>query len=124
MGTTKPILVVDDSSSMRQMVALTLSEDGYDVVEAENGSTALKKLETLQTSLIITDINMPKMGGIDLIKSVRAESDHKYIPIVVLTTENENTMKDVGREAGATAWIVKPFSPDVLKETIRKVVGE
>lgn len=119
----RQVLIVDDSPSMRQMVSFTLTEDGYDVIEADNGNTALEKLGKLHPALIITDINMPEMSGIDLIKRIRTENDQKYIPIVVLTTESEAAMKDEGKKAGATAWLVKPFSPDVLKETIRKVAG-
>ncbi|MEK6794924.1 MAG: response regulator [Spirochaetota bacterium] len=117
----KKVLIVDDSPSMRQMVSFTLSEDGYEVIEADNGKAALGKLDG--SALIITDINMPEMNGIELIKSIRGNDAVKFVPIIVLTTESEQSKQDEGKAAGATAWIVKPFTPEKLKETVKKTLG-
>jgi len=118
----KQILIVDDSPSMRQMVNFTLAEDGYQVVEAEEGNSALAKASAA-TKLVITDINMPGMNGIELIKALRAGASTKFVPIVVLTTESEEGMKAQGKAAGATGWLVKPFTPEKLLETVKKIVG-
>lgn len=118
----KQILIVDDSPSMRQMVNFTLAEDGYQVVEAEEGNSALTKAGAA-TKLVITDINMPGMNGIELIKALRAGAATKFVPIVVLTTESEEGMKAQGKAAGATGWLVKPFTPEKLLETVKKIVG-
>ncbi|MBI4979239.1 MAG: response regulator [Spirochaetes bacterium] len=117
------VLIVDDSPSMRQMVHFTLAEDGYEVVEADSGTSALTKLSGSSMKLVITDINMPGMNGIELIKNIRKDDRSKFLPIIVLTTESEQGKQDEGKAAGATAWIVKPFTPDKLKETVKKVVG-
>lgn len=120
----KSVLVVDDSASMRQMVGFTLSEEGFDVVEAENGKDGLEKLEiTTDLKLIISDIHMPEMDGIEFVKAVRANDKYKFVPIVVLTTESEKSMQVKGKEAGASGWIVKPFTADQLKEIAKKVSG-
>lgn len=119
----KQVLIVDDSPSMRQMVTFTLAEDGFDIVEADCGTSALDKLSGASANCVITDINMPGMNGIELIKSIRSNDKHKFTPIIVLTTESEAAKQDEGKNAGATAWLVKPFTPEKLKETVRKVVG-
>ncbi len=116
------ILVVDDSTTMRQMVSFTLSEAGHEVTEAVDGQHALAEAKARRYDLVITDVNMPVMNGIDLVKSLRAIPEFKFIPILVLTTEAGADLKSRGREAGATGWIVKPFSPDVLIATLRKVL--
>ena len=121
MGTQ--VLIVDDSRSMRQMVNFTLTENGYDVTEAENGKDGLEKLGQIQPELIITDINMPEMDGIEIIKQVRGMGDYKFVPIIVLTTESEAGKQAEGQQAGATAWIVKPFTPEKLIEVAKKVGG-
>jgi len=118
----KKILIVDDSVSMRQMVGFTLKQGGFDVVEAEHGQDALNKLEGLQVDLIITDLNMPVMDGITLIKNVRKLPAMKAKPILMLTTEGLATKKEEGKAAGATGWIIKPFDPDKLLQTIAKVL--
>lgn len=115
------ILIVDDSISMRQMINFTLSEEDHQIFEAENGKEAMKKLEEIKPEIIITDINMPEMNGIELIKAVRGSSSCKFVPIIVLTTESEKAMQDKGKQAGATAWLVKPFTPEKLIETVAKV---
>ncbi|MBI4979344.1 MAG: response regulator [Spirochaetes bacterium] len=117
----KKILIVDDSPSMRQMVKFTLTEDGYETVEAEDGKVGLTRTDGC--SLIITDYNMPEMNGIAFIKGVRAQAATKFTPIIMLTTEHEDVKKDEGKAAGATAWLVKPFTPEVLKETVKKLIG-
>ena len=119
---SKTILAVDDSATVRQMVNFTLKSAGYDVIEAKDGSDALTKF-TQPLSMIVTDLNMPTMGGIELIKHVRAHPALKYVPIVVLTTESEAAKKQEARSAGATAWIVKPFRPEQLIAVVQKVLG-
>jgi len=116
------ILTVDDSSSVRQMVGFTLRNGGYEVVEAVDGKDALDRLSG-RVQLIITDLNMPRMNGIQLIEAVRAMPDYRFVPILMLTTESQDSMKKAGRAAGATGWIVKPFRPEQLLAVIRKVLG-
>ncbi len=117
----KKIMTVDDSASVRQMVVMTLKNAGYEVVEASDGKDALSKLSG-PVDMIITDLNMPNMDGITLIKNVRAQSQYKFIPIVMLTTESQAEKKQEGKTAGATGWIVKPFKPDQLLAVVQKVL--
>lgn len=117
----KRIMTVDDSASVRQMVAFTLKGEGYDVVEAVDGKDALAKLSG-PIDMIVTDLNMPNMNGIDLIKNVRAQAQYKFIPIVMLTTESQAGKKQEGKAAGATGWIVKPFKPEQLIAVVKKVL--
>lgn len=117
------ILAVDDSASMRQMVAFTLKGAGYQVIEAVDGQDALGKAQGQKADLVLTDVNMPNMDGISLIKELRALSDYKFTPILMLTTESAADKKQEGKAAGATGWIVKPFNPDQLLATIKKVLG-
>lgn len=117
------ILAVDDSASMRQMVTFTLKGAGHDVVEAENGQDALDKAKGQQFDLVISDVNMPVMDGLALIKELRALSEYKFTPLLMLTTESGDDKKVQGKSAGATGWIVKPFNPDQLLSTINKVLG-
>lgn len=117
----KKILTVDDSKTMRDMVSFTLKGAGFEVVEAEDGVDALKVLDTTKVDLIITDINMPNMDGVTLVKRVRGGSTHRSVPILVLTTEGGDQKKADGRAAGATGWIVKPFTPDKLVQVVNKV---
>ena len=117
------IMTVDDSASIRQMVTFTLKQAGYGVVEAVDGQDALDKLQTATVQMIITDLNMPNLNGIELIRAVRANPSHRFVPIVMLTTESQAEIKQEGKEAGATGWIVKPFKPDQLLAVIRKVLG-
>jgi len=119
----KPILTADDSASMRQMIGFTLRQAGYEVVEAVDGKDALAKLESgTSVGLIITDLNMPNMDGIELIRAVRARAASKFVPILMLTTESSDDKKASGKSAGATGWIVKPFSPDQLIAVVKKVL--
>lgn len=119
----KTVLVVDDSVSMRQMVSFTLTNAGYEVVEAGDGKEAVEKLNGGATpNLVITDLNMPNMDGITLIKAVRGMVAHKFTPILMLTTESSDDKKKEGQSAGATGWVVKPFNPEQMLATIKKVM--
>lgn len=117
------ILAVDDSKSIRQMVALTLEDAGHDVAQAEDGLAALECARGQSFDLVLSDINMPRMDGIELIKELRAMPAFKFTPILTLTTESGADIKSKGKAAGATGWIVKPFDPDTLLATIKKVLG-
>lgn len=117
------ILAVDDSASMRQMVTFTLKEAGYEVVEAADGVEALEKAKADSFDLVISDVNMPRMDGIELIRELRGLSQFKFTPILMLTTESGDDKKQEGKSAGATGWIVKPFNPDQLLNTIKRVFG-
>ncbi len=119
----KTIMTVDDSASVRQMVAFTLKQNGYDVVEAVDGKDALGKLGGVKVDMVITDLNMPNLDGIGLIKGVRALPAHRFTPIIMLTTESQDTKKVEGKAAGATGWIVKPFKPEQLIAVVKKVIG-
>jgi len=119
----KLIMTADDSASVRQMVAFTLKQNGYDVVEAVDGRDALNKLNAQKVDMLLTDLNMPNMDGIGLIKGVRAGTLNKFIPIVMLTTESQDSRKSEGKAAGATGWIVKPFKPEQLIAVVKKVLG-
>jgi two-component system, chemotaxis family, chemotaxis protein CheY len=119
----KTILAVDDSASVRQMVSFTLKQAGYNVIEASDGQDAMTKLKEASVQMVITDLNMPRLDGIGLIKGVRGDSRHKFIPIVMLTTESQDSKKQEARAAGATGWIVKPFKQDQLLSVVKKVLG-
>ena len=120
---SKTALVVDDSRTMRQMVAFTLTNAGFTVIEAEDGKDAVRKVEAgTKLDIVVTDLNMPEMDGITLIKELRRLTAYKFTPILMLTTESALEKKKEGKEAGATGWIVKPFNPDVLLKTIAKVL--
>ena len=118
---SKTIMTVDDSASVRQMVSLTLKDAGYTVIEACDGKDAVAKLSG-QIDLVITDLNMPNMDGIELIKAVRATAQYKFTPVVMLTTESQASKKEEGKSAGATGWIVKPFKPDQLLAVAKKLL--
>jgi len=120
---TKVILTVDDSASVRQMVSFTLKGAGYKVIEATDGEDALSKINGSEVHMMITDLNMPRMDGIELIRRARAEPALKFIPIIMLTTESQATRKQEGKNAGATGWIVKPFKPEQLLAVVKKVLG-
>ncbi len=117
------ILAVDDSASMRQMVTHTLKGAGYDVLEAADGQQAVSVAQKSQVDLVLTDVNMPVMDGISLIKELRALPSYKFTPMLMLTTESTSDKKTEGKAAGATGWIVKPFNPEQLLTTIQKVLG-
>jgi two-component system chemotaxis response regulator CheY len=116
------ILTVDDSSTMRQMITFTLKGAGFDILEAGDGVEALEVAKGKKLSLVITDVNMPRMDGITLVQRLRALPELKFTPILVLTTESDTSMKLRGKEAGATGWIVKPFSPEKLLDVVNKVI--
>jgi two-component system chemotaxis response regulator CheY len=115
------ILTVDDSASMRQMVTFTLKSAGYHVVEAVDGQDALEKSNSRDFDLVLTDQNMPRMDGITLTRNLRNNPKFKTTPILILTTESSDQMKQAGRSAGATGWLVKPFDPTKLIEVMKKV---
>ncbi len=116
----KKFLIVDDSASMRQLVSFTVKDAGYDVIIAENGRDALAKLAGSKVDMVITDLNMPEMDGISLIRQLRGMTEYKFTPIIMLTTEALEAKKQEGRAAGASGWIVKPFVPERLLEIVRK----
>jgi two-component system chemotaxis response regulator CheY len=116
------ILVVDDSASMRQMVSFTLKSAGYSVVEAVDGQDAYEKTTSRDFDLVLTDQNMPRMDGLTLTRTLRDNPKFKATPILILTTESSDQMKQAGRSAGATGWLVKPFDPAKLVEVIKKVL--
>ncbi|RTL48154.1 MAG: response regulator [Rhodocyclaceae bacterium] len=119
----KTILAVDDSASLRQMVSFTLKSSGYEVIEAVDGQDGLDKAKSKTVNLVLTDQNMPRMDGLTLIRSLRALPQYKTTPILMLTTESSDAMKQQGRAAGATGWLVKPFDPQKLIEVVKKVIG-
>jgi two-component system, chemotaxis family, chemotaxis protein CheY len=120
---SKVIMTVDDSASVRQMVSFTLRDAGYGVVEAVDGKDALTKANGNALHMVITDLNMPNLDGIGLIRALRANPACKFIPIVMLTTESQIEKKQEGKTAGATGWIVKPFKPEQLLAVVKKVLG-
>ncbi|WP_019613968.1 response regulator [Psychromonas ossibalaenae] len=120
----KTIMVVDDSASIRQVVSLTLKGAGFEVITANDGQDALAKLQANKTkiNLIITDVNMPKMDGITLVKEAKKLPAYKFTPMMMLTTEASDSKKQQGRGAGAKAWLVKPFQPPMLLTAVSKLV--
>jgi two-component system chemotaxis response regulator CheY len=116
------ILAVDDSASMRQMVRFTLESAGYKVVQAVDGIEALDFAKQTPVDLVLTDVNMPRMDGITLVRELRGLTSYKFTPMLVLTTESGSDTKQRGKQAGATGWIVKPFSPEQLLSTIARVL--
>jgi len=126
---SRVILVVDDSPTMRGMVSHALNEAGFETKEAENGKDALIQLTTMEVGgtkpdVIVTDINMPEMDGIELVREIRKLSAFKHVPVLVLTTDNTDEKKEIGRAAGATGWLVKPFDSELILKVIRKVLPQ
>lgn len=119
---SKLALIVDDSASMRQLVGFAMQEAGFEVIEAVNGKDALAKADGKKLDVAITDLNMPEMDGIELIKQLRAKAESKFTPIVMLTTESQEAKKQEGKSAGASGWIVKPFKPEQLLDVVKKFV--
>jgi two-component system chemotaxis response regulator CheY len=120
----KKILVVDDSAAIRQSIGFVLGQQGYEIVEAKDGAEGLKALEsTGKVDLVITDVNMPVLDGISMIKKLRESGANRFTPVLVLTTESQGNKMTEGKEAGATGWIVKPFSAEKFLETVNKVIG-
>ena len=116
------ILAVDDSASMRQMVSFTLKGAGHDVIEASDGVEALGMAQKGPVDLVISDVNMPNMGGFELVKALRDKPQYKFVPILMLTTETSTEKKQQGKSAGATGWLVKPFNPETLLKTLKRVI--
>jgi two-component system chemotaxis response regulator CheY len=117
----KTILVVDDSASLRQVVRIALANAGYTTLEAADGKAALALLDGRSISMAICDVNMPVLNGIEFVKAVKALPQYKFMPIMMLTTESQDAMREKGKEAGARAWMVKPFSPSQLIKAIDKI---
>ena len=120
---SKTILVVDDSASLRQVVNLALASAGYDVIEAVDGVDALTKLDGRKVHLIISDVNMPNMDGITLVREIKQRADYKFTPIIMLTTESQEDKKAQGQAAGARAWVVKPFQPAPMLAAVAKLIA-
>jgi two-component system chemotaxis response regulator CheY len=118
----KTILAVDDSQTIREMVTFTLQDAGYEALAAIDGADALRKIAGRHVDMIITDLNMPNVNGIELIRKVRSLADYKFVPILMLTTESLPEKKQEGKAAGATGWIVKPFNPPQLLAVVQKVM--
>ncbi|MBI3351477.1 MAG: response regulator [Nitrospirae bacterium] len=120
---SKVILAVDDSKSIREMVASILQSAGFEVIEAVDGKDGLEKARQKKVDLILTDQNMPNMDGLALIKALRSLTEYKLVPISMLTTESGDIMKHLGKTMGATGWLVKPFDPEKWLEIVNKVIG-
>lgn len=118
----KSILIVDDSASLRQVVAIALKKEGYDVIEASDGQDALDKLTGGKIHLVISDVNMPRMDGITFVKEMKKRPEYKFTPVIMLTTEAGDDMKNAGKEAGVRAWVVKPFKPDQMLTAVSKLI--
>ncbi len=118
----KTILVVDDSSSVRQVVSIALKGAGYDVIEASDGKDALTKLTGQKVHLMISDVNMPNMDGITFVKEVKKLPSYRFTPIIMLTTESQESKKMEGQAAGAKAWVVKPFQPAQMLAAVSKLI--
>lgn len=119
---SKKIMTVDDSATIRQMLSFTLKDAGYEVIEAVDGQDACDKLKDCPVSMVITDLNMPQKDGIELIREVRKDPANRFVPIIMLTTESQEKKKQEGKAAGASGWIVKPFSPEQLLAVVKMVL--
>ncbi|HOP62621.1 MAG TPA: response regulator [Spirochaetota bacterium] len=117
----KKIMVVDDSNAIRQSLVFTLKSAGYDAIEASNGEVALDLMKQCSVGLFISDVNMPEMDGITLLKKIKENDSYKHTPVIMLTTESSMDMIQSARQAGAKAWIIKPFQPDQLLEAVKKL---
>lgn len=120
----KTVMIVDDSASIRQVVNLTLRKVGYNVIEATDGEDALRKLVGAKVNLVVCDVNMPNMDGITFLKSLKSSVAHRFTPVIMLTTESQEAKKQDARQAGARAWVVKPFKPEQMLEAISKLMRE
>jgi two-component system chemotaxis response regulator CheY len=117
----KTILVIDDSASLRQVVKMALTGAGYNVLEAGDGQAALALLDGRQINMVVCDVNMPIMNGIEFVKAAKALPAYKFLPILMLTTESQEEKKEQGKAAGAKAWMVKPFAPTQLVNAVAKL---
>jgi two-component system, chemotaxis family, chemotaxis protein CheY len=120
---SKTIMAVDDSASVRQMVSFTLKDAGYNVIEAMDGQDALTKLKGTTVHMVVTDLNMPNLDGLEFIRALRSMPAFQFVPIIMLTTESQMGKKQAGKSAGATGWIVKPFQPEQLIAVVKRVLG-
>ena len=120
---TSKILIVEDSPSMRNLVREALDPDGYEVTESRNGREALDVLDRVAPDLVITDVNMPELDGLALLRRIRSLPSFRFTPVLILTSESAADMKENGRAAGATGWLVKPFDPDQLRLVVAQVLG-
>ena len=118
----KTIMVIDDSASIRQVVNLTLKRAGYDIIEACDGKDALGKLAGQKVNLMVCDVNMPNMDGITFLKSLKEQPGYRFTPVIMLTTESQESKKQEGKAAGARAWVVKPFKPEQMLEAVSKLI--
>lgn len=121
MGRT--VMIVDDAIVIRQLIGLTLSRQGFEIIEAMNGTDALSKLANREVVMIITDLNMPEMDGLELIRNIRSQQEHRFTPIVMLTTVSQEEKKKEGQKAGASGWLLKPFNAMQLISTVNRYVA-
>jgi two-component system chemotaxis response regulator CheY len=119
---SKAILIVDDSASVRQLLGIALRSAGYTVIEASDGNDGLKKLDGQKINLVISDVNMPGMDGITFVKEMKQNANYKFTPVIMLTTEGADEKKQAGKDAGAKAWMVKPFQPEKLLQTVSMLI--
>lgn len=119
----KTVMIVEDVKSMRSLVAMTLNTAGYMVIEAGDGKEAMKKLSENKVHMIISDVNMPNMNGIEFLTSMKKDYRYKFIPVVMLTTQGDVESKRLGQMAGAKAWVVKPFKPETIVKVVKKIIG-
>ena len=118
----KTILIVDDSASLRQVVSIALKGAGYDVIEAGDGKDGISKLDGRKINLIVSDVNMPNMDGISMVKQIKQMPNYKFTPVIMLTTENQQSTMQQGKEAGVKAWMVKPFKPEQMLDAVSKLI--
>jgi two-component system, chemotaxis family, chemotaxis protein CheY len=118
----KSILVVDDSDTLRQVVSMVLTSAGFDVTEASDGRAAIAKLGDKKFNLVISDVNMPGMDGLGFLKVLKNHPQYKFTPVIMLTTETDANKQKQGKEAGAKAWLIKPFRPDSLLKAVSMFV--
>ncbi len=119
---SKTILIVDDSDSLREVVGIALKNAGYEVIEGADGQEGLKQLDGKKVHLIISDVNMPNMNGIEMVQKIKEMDAYKFTPIIMLTTESGDDMKEQGRSAGVKAWMVKPFKPEQMLDAVSKLI--
>ena len=117
-------MIVDDSLSMREYIQTTLSQAGYRVIQACHGKDAILRLPRYKIDLFISDVNMPVMDGISMVKEIKKMADYRFTPVIMLSTESSRATKNQGKEAGATGWIVKPFKPEKLLQAVSLLIGE
>ncbi len=119
---SKNILIVDDSSALRQVVNMSLTREGYNVIEACDGKDGLSKLNGEKIHLIVSDVNMPNMNGIEFVTELKKNPQYKFTPVIMLTTENQQEMMEKGKKAGAKAWMVKPFKPEKMISAVEQLI--